>query len=61
MAKKILELDPDNMYAVFILARNCNNVDEKIEKLIAAAGRFPEYVRIANDVGIAYGTKKEHA
>lgn len=46
------------MYAVFILARNIENVDEKIEKLKIGYERFPDYVRIANDVGITYGTKK---
>jgi hypothetical protein len=30
MAKKILEIEPNNMYAVFILARNTDIVDEKI-------------------------------
>ena len=58
MAKKILEIDPNNMYAVFILAKNVENVDTKIEKLKSAFERFPDYVRIANDVGIAYGAKK---
>jgi tetratricopeptide (TPR) repeat protein len=58
MAKQILDMDHNNMYAVFILARNIENVDQKIEKLKIAFERFPEYVRIANDVGIAYGTKK---
>jgi hypothetical protein len=35
-------------------------VDAKIEKLKAAFEKYPEYVRIANDVGIAYGSKKMH-
>lgn len=30
MANKILEMDPNNMYAVFILTRNENNIDKKI-------------------------------
>jgi hypothetical protein len=37
MANKILELDPENMYAHFILARNEKDVDEKIAKLKVVA------------------------
>lgn len=37
MAKKILELDPENMYAHFILGKNEANADEKIKKLSIGA------------------------
>ena len=37
MAKKILELNPDNMYAHFILGKNETNTDEKIKKLSIGA------------------------
>ena len=60
MAKKILEMDANNMYAHYILARNETNPDEKINKLKVVSQKFPEYVRATNDVGIAYGAKKEH-
>ena len=59
MAKKILELDPDNMYAYFVLAKNETNVDEKIKKLSVGAERFPRYVRMINQLGLSYGTKEE--
>jgi hypothetical protein len=37
MANKILELEPDNMYSHFILARNEKDVDEKISKMKVVA------------------------
>lgn len=33
MAKKILEMDSESMYAIFILARNESDLDKKISKL----------------------------
>lgn len=48
------------MYATYIIARNQQNIDIKIQQLKEAFERFPDYVRIANDVGIAYGSKKDH-
>lgn len=48
------------MYAHYIIARNNANVDEKISQLKIVSERFPEYVRATNDIGIAYGSKKEH-
>ena len=59
MANIILSKD-NNMYAHYIIARNEANVDEKINKLKAVSQKFPEYIRVANDVGIAYGSKKDH-
>lgn len=46
------------MYSTYVLARNEQNVDTKIEKLKAGHEKYPEYVRMANDIGIAYGAKK---
>ena len=48
------------MYAHFILARNNQNKDLKIKMLKVAADKFPEYIRIVNDVGITYGSLKQH-
>ncbi len=48
------------MYSTYVLARNEANVDTKIEKLKAGTIKYPEYIRMANDVGIAYGSKKMH-
>ena len=48
MAKQILELDPENMYAHFVLGKNEANVDERIKKLSSGAERFPQYVRMVN-------------
>jgi hypothetical protein len=46
------------MYSTYVLARNETNVDTKIEKLKAGTEKYPEYIRMTNDIGIAYGTKK---
>lgn len=48
MAKKILELDPSNMYAHFVLGRNEASTDENIKKLSISTERFPQYVRLIN-------------
>ena len=49
------------MYAHFILARNEKDIDAKIAKLKIASERFPEYVRITNEIGICYGaTNKDY-
>jgi hypothetical protein len=37
MANKILAMDPENMYAHFILARNEKDVDERIARLKVVA------------------------
>jgi hypothetical protein len=51
----------DNCYASFILARNKSDIDEKILKLKEATLKYPEYVRITNEIGICYGSgKKEY-
>lgn len=60
MAKKILEQDPENMYAHFILGKNTTNVDERIKLLTIAAEKYPKYVRLVNEVGLSYGAKKDH-
>lgn len=60
MANKILVIDPENSYAHYILARNKKDVDIKISTLKDVSKRFPDYVRVANDIGIAYGSKNEH-
>lgn len=61
MANKILAIDPENMYAHFIIARNEKEIDEKIAKLKIVADKFPEYVRVTNEIGICYGgTKKQY-
>ena len=61
MAGRALEVDPDCPYAHFILARNEKDVDSKIAKLKTVADRFPDYVRVTNEIGICYGgTKKEY-
>lgn len=59
MANKILEIDPENMYAHFILARNEKDIDGKIAKLKIVADKFPEYVRVTNEIGICYGGTKK--
>lgn len=59
MANKIIAIEPDNMYARFILARNTPNVDEKIEKLKAIHFKNPEYVRATNEIGVSYGGVKK--
>jgi tetratricopeptide (TPR) repeat protein len=58
MAKKALELDEDNMYALFILAKNEKDLDTRIERLIDVHKKWPEYVRNTNEVGISFGAKK---
>lgn len=46
------------MYAHFILGKNINNVDDRIKQLTIAAEKFPNYVRLVNEVGLSYGAKK---
>lgn len=58
MAKKILEHDPENIYAHFIMGKNVANVDERIKQLTIAAENFPNYVRLVNEVGLSFGAKK---
>lgn len=41
MAKKILEMDPDNIYAHFILAKSEMRVQSRISKLKLVAEKFP--------------------
>ena len=60
IAIKILEIEPQNSYGHYILARNKKDVDIKIQSLKDVSKRFPDYVRVANDIGIAYGSKNEH-
>lgn len=61
MANKVLEIDPNISYAHFILARNEKDIDSKIAKLKIVADKFPDYVRVTNEIGICYGgTKKEY-
>ena len=60
-AKKILELVPQNPYADFVLARNIQDIDQKISKLKEISQIHPEYTRITNEIGICYGaTKKDY-
>lgn len=59
MADKVLTLEPDNMYAHFILARNEKEIDDKIIKLKTLADKFPDYVRLTNEIGICYGGTKK--
>ena len=60
-ALKILSMVPQNSYADFILARNIQDIDEKILKLKEASQKHPEYTRITNEIGICYGaTKKDY-
>jgi hypothetical protein len=59
MANKILTMDPENMYAHYILARNENDADDdKIAKLKVVAEKFPEFVRVKNDIGNCYSKAK---
>lgn len=61
MANRVLEVDPNNPYGHFILARNEKDVDNKIAKLKIVADKFPDYARVTNEIGICYGgTKKEY-
>lgn len=61
MASRALEVDPNNPYAHFILARNEKDVDSKIAKLKIVAEKFPDYVRVTNEIGTCYGgAKKEY-
>ena len=41
MARKILEMDPENMYAAYILARNQSDVDTRISKLKEVSAKYP--------------------
>jgi hypothetical protein len=48
MANKAIEIDPNNMYALFILGKNEKDVDSRISKLIENHNKWPEYVRNTN-------------
>jgi hypothetical protein len=45
------------MYSAFVLARNEANVDTRIERLKLGHEKFPEYILMTNDIGMAYGEK----
>lgn len=49
--KLVLEIDPNNMYAHFVTARNSNK-NEKLTNLAIEANNFPLYVRITNQLGL---------
>lgn len=60
MAEKILELDPENMYAHFVSAKNEPDVDDRINLLITKSEKFPRYIRLINEIGLAYGVRNNH-
>jgi tetratricopeptide (TPR) repeat protein len=49
------------MYAYFIIGKNEKDVDQRIKKLSDAAEKFPQYVRLSNEVGLSHGAKKDHS
>lgn len=48
MANKLISLDTYNRAALFILARNQKDADQKIEKLKKVADLHPLYARATN-------------
>ena len=59
MANRVLEINPQNMYALFILSRNQKTADEKIEKLKKVCELYPKFSRAFNETGIVYGGTKK--
>jgi tetratricopeptide (TPR) repeat protein len=43
-----------------VIGKNEKDVDQRIKKLSDATEKFPQYVRLSNEVGLSYGTKKDH-
>lgn len=48
------------MYAMLIMARNEKSLDDRIQGLIKAAERHPEYYRLLNLTGISYSSKENY-
>lgn len=48
------------MYALLIMARNEKNIDDRIQGLVKAAEKHPEYYRLLNLTGINYSSKKNY-
>ena len=60
-ANKILKKEANNRVALFVLARNVKDIDEKIVKLKEVSQLHPKFSRAVNEIGIVYGgTKKEY-
>lgn len=59
-AKKIMEIEPDNMYALLIMARNEKTADDRIQALIKTAEKHPDYYRLLNLTGINYSSKDNY-
>jgi hypothetical protein len=55
----ILTHDPENRVALFVLARNEKNPDNKIEKLKKVSELHPKYARALNEIGIVFGGTKK--
>lgn len=61
IANKILQFEPKNRVALFVLARNGKNADDKINQLKVVMQEHPKYARCVNEIGIVYGgTKKDY-
>lgn len=48
VVNKILQLYPQNHYALFIKARNENNAEQKTKQFDEIFKKYPKYVRSAN-------------
>jgi tetratricopeptide (TPR) repeat protein len=60
-ASRLLKMNPTNLWALFVLARNQKTPQEKIEKLKDVVDHHPKFARAVNEIGIVYGgTLKEY-